>query len=108
MTYRTGLEIKLLILHQLADRPYVLNELERRVETNGAVLRRHLHELSLFGLVRLKQHPYHKRNGQEYTTAEIDPSLPQERFDSIARQKLRPEHQRPRSRPNFADPQEED
>lgn len=82
MGYRTGLEIKKTILEQLADRPYVLSELERRVDTNGRVLRRHLEELVTLGLVRLQQHPCHARNGQSYTTAALNPVLPQHSFES--------------------------
>ena len=86
MGYRTGLEIKLSILDQLAERPYVLNELERRIDTNGQVLRRHLDELVKLGLIRLQQHSNHACNGQRYTTAELLPKLPQQSYEGILRQ----------------------
>lgn len=89
MRYRTGLEIKLRILDQLASRPYVLSELERRVDTNGRVLQRHLEELVTLGLVHLYQQPSHARNGQRFTTAELNPSLPQSQFESIRKQQER-------------------
>lgn len=75
------------ILEQLADRPYVLNELERKINTNDQVLRRHLEELVTLGLVRLRQHDRHARNGQRYTTAELVPRLPQQSYESILQQK---------------------
>ncbi|MFN3167780.1 MAG: hypothetical protein ACE37H_12025 [Phycisphaeraceae bacterium] len=86
MGYRTGLEIKLSILDQLSERPYVLNELERKIDTNGQVLRRHLDELVQLGLIRLKQHSNHACNGQRYTTAELLPKLPQQSYEGILRQ----------------------
>lgn len=89
MGYRTGLEIKLTILEQLEERPYVLNELERRIDTNGQVLRRHLDELMKLGLIRLKQHSNHACNGQRYTTAELLPKLPQQSYEGILRQNQR-------------------
>lgn len=86
MRYRTRLEIKLSILEQLAERPYVLNALERRIDTNGQVLRRHLDELVKLGLIRLRQHSNHACNGQRYTTAELLPKLPQQSYEGILRQ----------------------
>ncbi|MEM6692924.1 MAG: hypothetical protein AAF664_26080 [Planctomycetota bacterium] len=92
MGYRTGLEIKLTILDQLIERPYVLNELERRIDTNRQVLRRHLDELVTLGLVRLQKHTAHACNGQKYTTAELNPKLPQQSFEGILEQNQRRAH----------------
>ena len=89
MGYRTGLDIKLNILDELASRPYVLNELERRIDTNGRVLRRHLEELVTLGLVCLQKRAAHARNGQRYTVAQLNPSLPQEQYESIRQQNER-------------------
>lgn len=75
MGYRSGLQIKKIILDQLADRPHVLSELERRVDTNDRVLRRHLEELEYLGVVQLTIHPRHAKTGRPYTTAAINPSL---------------------------------
>ena len=75
MGYRTGLEIKKIILDQLANRPHVLSELERRVDTNDRVLRRHLEELEYLGVVRLTTPPRHARTGRPYTTVAINPYL---------------------------------
>lgn len=96
MGYRTGLDIKLTILDQLANRPYVLNELERRIDTNGRVLRRHLEELVTLGLVCLQNRPSHACNGQRYTVAQLNPSLPQEQYESIRQQHERRRRDRPR------------
>lgn len=71
MGYRTGLEIKKTILDQLADRPRVLSELERRVDTNDRVLKRHLEELAYLGVVQLITHPRHAKTGRPYTTAKL-------------------------------------
>ena len=71
MGYRTGLDIKKAILNHLGQRPHVLSELERGVDTNDTVLRRHLDELAYLGLVQLISHPRHERTGRPYTTAQL-------------------------------------
>ena len=71
MAYRSGLDIKKETLRLLKERPYVISEIERKINTSDRVINRHLAELEYLELVKIKNFSKSENTGRPYKVAEL-------------------------------------
>ncbi len=71
MTYRTGLDIKKAILDLLRQKPHIISEMERKVNTSDRVIKRHVSELEFLGIVKVIRHKKSEKTGRPFSVVEL-------------------------------------
>ena len=71
MTYRTGLDIKKAILDLLRQKPHIISEMERKVNTSDRVIKRHVSELEFLGIVKVIRHKKSEKTGWPFSVVEL-------------------------------------
>jgi len=71
MKYRSGLDIKKAILELLRQKPHVISEMERKVDTSDRVIKRHVAELEYLGIVKVIKYKKSEKTGRSYSVVEL-------------------------------------
>lgn len=72
MEYRSGLEIKKEIIQLLKQRPHVISEMERKINTSDRVIKRHIAELEYLGIVKVIKYEKSEKTGRPYTVVKLN------------------------------------
>ena len=71
MEYRSGLDIKKQIIQLLKQKPCVISEMERKINTSDKVIKRHVAELEYLGIVKVVKFDKNKNTGRPYTLVKL-------------------------------------
>ncbi len=71
MEYRSGLDIKILILAAALERDISLKMLERRVQAGSRTIKKHVRELEGLGLLTTARRENNDQNGRPFTTVQL-------------------------------------